>query len=37
MIETHWELEHIVITVNGKFYCSCDNLKEVNEEISKLR
>ena len=28
---------HYEIFVNGKFYCSCDNMDEVGEEIAQLK
>jgi hypothetical protein len=27
---------HYVLWVDGKFYCSCDNMSEVVEELSQL-
>ena len=29
--------DHYVIYINGKFYCSADNLKEVKEELSTIQ
>ena len=26
--------EHYEVYVDGKFYCSCDNLREVDEELN---
>lgn len=28
--------EHFELYSNGKFICSCDNMKEVNEEIKLI-
>lgn len=30
------EREHYVVEVDHRFYCSCDNIKEVNEEIPAI-
>ena len=35
-IEVIPEREHYVILVDGKFHCSCDNMREVDEEIDEL-
>lgn len=32
-VEVTNEQEHLVVTVNGKRWCSCDSLREVGEEI----
>lgn len=32
-----WTQGHYVITVDGQFYCSCDNWKEVCEEIESIQ
>ena len=29
--------EHYEIYINGKFYCSADNLKEVEKELSTIQ
>lgn len=35
-IEAKKEKDHFVIEVDSKFYCSCDNWKEVNEEVPAI-
>lgn len=35
-IEVNKMGDHYEIGVNGQFYCSCDNIGEVREEIKKL-
>ena len=37
MVEIKREREHWVILVDGKFYCSCDNMDEVREEIKGIK
>lgn len=27
--------DHYEIIINNRFYCSCDNMREVDEEIAK--
>lgn len=33
MIETKYIYNHYEIYINNKFYCSCDNMSEVREEL----
>ena len=35
-IEVKKVMEHYDIYVDGEFYCSCDNQKEVDEELQNL-
>lgn len=28
---------YFIVTVDGKFYCSCDSRKEAQEEINRLK
>lgn len=35
-IEVRKVREHYEIYVNGYFYCSCDNRREVDEELSNI-
>jgi len=35
-IEVRKVREHYEIYVNGDFYCSCDNRREVDEELSNI-
>ena len=35
-IEVKGERNHLVVRVDGRFWCSCDNLREVGEEVSIL-
>lgn len=37
MIEARWEYGHITIRIDNKFYCTCDNWKEVEEEIARIK
>jgi hypothetical protein len=37
MLEIRQEKGAYFIYVNGEFYCSCDNDREVNEEITELQ
>ena len=30
-------MEHYEIYINGKFYCSVDNLKELQEELATIQ
>lgn len=36
-IKVTQEREHYIIYVNGKFYCSADNLKEVQKELETIQ
>lgn len=29
--------EYYIIFVNGRFHCSCDNMREVDEEIADMK
>ena len=35
-IEIRKVMEHYEIYVDGEFYCSCDNRREVDEELANL-
>ena len=35
-IEYKWLYGHYNVYVDGKFYCSCDNMDEVRSEIAQL-
>jgi hypothetical protein len=37
MLEIKQEKGVYFIYVDGKFYCSCDNDREINEEIAELQ
>ena len=37
MLEIRQEKGVYFIYVDGKFYCSCDNDREINEEIAELQ
>lgn len=34
-IKVKKEMEHYIILINDRFYCSCDNMREVDEEIAR--
>lgn len=34
--EVKYEMDHLVLYVDGKLYCRCDNYTEVNEEIQEI-
>ena len=36
-VEVRKIMEHYEIYVNGLFYCSCDDRKEVDEELKELK
>ena len=36
-VQVKQKKEHYEIYVNGKFYCSADNLKEVQEELATVQ
>jgi len=35
-VEVRQVMEHYEIYTNNEFYCSCDNRREVDEELQKL-
>lgn len=35
-IEVNKIADHYEIGVNGQFYCSCDDMREVRDEIAKI-
>ena len=35
-VEVRHVMEHYEIYINGKFYCSCDNKREVDEELFNM-
>ena len=35
-VEIRPVMEHFEIYVNDKFYCSCDNRREVDEELDNM-
>lgn len=37
MIEVKRERDYWIIYYNGEFYCTCDNRREVDEEIMAIR
>lgn len=37
MYEVRWAYNHYEIYHNGKFFCSCDNQKEVMEELKEAQ
>ena len=37
MLEIKQERGVYYLYINGKFYCSCDNDREVNEEVAELQ
>lgn len=36
-IQVKQKKEHYEIYINGKFYCSVDNLKELQEELATIQ
>ena len=35
-VEIRHVMEHYEIYANGEFYCSCDNRREVDEELDNM-